>query len=110
MQKTLQNATRCNKQYWAYFTPTAFFLGLLQTSPIWWVGTVSPSSFPQGFKPFMWSKMIFITAINGIDRNMPDSPHSAFPSNTITMDTSALICTLDETILGTKILLSINCI
>ena len=45
-----------------------------------------------------------------MDKNMPATPQSALPSKTIMMDIKALICTFDDTIRGTKKLLSINCI
>ena len=47
--------------------------------------------------------------MKGIDKNIPAKPHTAAPSNTITNDTNALIFTLDDTMRGTRILLSINC-
>jgi hypothetical protein len=62
------------------------------------VGTSVPSKWPQGFISGIRSKMIFSIPIKGIDRNMPESPQTAPPSNTAMMEISALIFTFDETI------------
>ena len=66
--------------------------------PINCAGVSSPSSRPQGFISGIRSKMIFSTPINGIDRNIPDSPHTAAPSKTATIEISALIRTFADTI------------
>jgi hypothetical protein len=42
--------------------------------------------------------MIFSTPISGIDRNIPDNPPTAAPSNTATMEINALIFTFADTI------------
>lgn len=61
-------------------------------------GISSPSNRPQGFISSMRSKIILRMPANGIHRNMPDTPQAALPSNTKTMEISALIFTLEETI------------
>ena len=73
------------------------------------VGMVSPSKNPQGFKGSIWSQITFMMASNGIDKNIPDIPHKAFPANTTKIAKSALILTFEETIKGTIMLLSISC-
>jgi hypothetical protein len=45
--------------------------------------------------------MSFIIASSGIDRNMPDIPHKAFPAKTTIIENSALIFTFEETMIGT---------
>ncbi len=47
-------------------------------------------------------------ARSGIDKNIPEIPHKAFPANTTMMAKSALILTFDDTTIGTIKLLSIN--
>ena len=58
---------------------------------IW--GMVSPNTKPQGFKDSTWSKMSFMMASSGIERNIPGIPHNAFPTNTTIIEKSALIFT-----------------
>ncbi len=62
---------------------------------------VSPNKNPQGFKGSIWSKMSFTMARSGMDRNMPDIPHKAFPANTTMIENNALILTFEETMIGT---------
>ena len=64
-------------------------------------GTIFPNKNPQGFNGSIWSKMSFIIARRGKERNMPDTPHNAFPAITTIMEKSALIFTFEETIIGT---------
>ena len=64
-------------------------------------GMVSPSKNPHGFKGSIWSKMSFMMARSGMERNIPDTPHSALPTNTTIMENSAFIFTLEATIIGT---------
>ena len=71
-------------------------------------GMVSPNKNPQGFKGSIWSKITFMMARSGIDKNIPEIPHKAFPAKTTMMAKSALIFTFDETTKGTIKLLSIN--
>jgi len=40
-------------------------------------------------------------ARSGIERNIPEMPHKAFPANTTIIEKSALIFTFEETIMGT---------
>jgi len=64
-------------------------------------GMVSPNKNPQGFKGSIWSKMSFMIASSGIERNIPGTPQSAFPAITTITENSAFILTFDATILGT---------
>src|SRR5215218_2146992 len=90
------------------FSATEGFF-FLRRENVWeLVGTSSPSNSPQGCRPSTRSKMIFKMPTKGIDRNMPATPHKAPPSKTATMEMRALIFTLEETIRGTRMLLSIN--
>ena len=73
-----------------------FFLNN-QISPLSLVGTWSPNNLPHGFKSGNLSKIIFKMARNGIDKNIPATPHNAPPSNTTTTEKKALIFTLDDT-------------
>ena len=63
-------------------------------------GMESPSKNPQGFNESMWSKITFTIAVKGIDKNIPGIPHKAPPAITTTIETSALIFTLDPTNFG----------
>ncbi|MEI9956149.1 MAG: hypothetical protein WDM90_07575 [Ferruginibacter sp.] len=92
-----------------YTVVTGFFLGtalrlylLNQISPLCRTGISSPNNLPHGLRLGTLSKIIFNTPINGIAKNIPGIPHKAFPINTITIDTNALIRTLEETIIGIK--------
>ncbi len=40
-------------------------------------GIVSPNKYPHGLRDSIWSKIILIIAIKGIDKNMLVTPHSA---------------------------------
>ena len=71
-------------------------------------GMVSPNKNPQGFKGSIWSKITFTMASNGMDKNIPDMPHNAFPTKTTKIANSAFILTFDETIKGTIKLLSMS--
>ena len=71
-------------------------------------GMVSPNKNPQGFKGSIWSKITFMMASNGMDKNIPDMPHKAFPTKTTMIAKSAFIFTLEETTKGTIKLLSTN--
>ncbi len=62
---------------------------------------VSPSKKPQGFKGSTWSKISLTMASSGMDKNMPDIPHKAFPAKTTMIENSALIFTFEETMIGT---------
>jgi len=52
---------------------------------------VSPNKNPQGFTDSMWSKITFIMAKSGMERNMPGIPHMAFPTKTTMIEKRALI-------------------
>ena len=67
---------------------------------------VSPNKNPRGFKGSIWSKISLAMASSGIERNIPGTPHNAFPENTTIMEKRALIFTLEATIFGTMKLLS----
>ena len=71
-------------------------------------GIVSPNKNPQGFKDSIWSKMTFIIARSGMERNIPGIPHKAYPTSTAMIEKSALILTFEETMKGTMKLLSIS--
>ena len=76
-------------------------LGFLLNAQIWplcRVGTSSPSNFPQGFSSGTLSKMILRTPMKGMDKNIPEIPHTAPPSNTTIIEISALIFTFEDTI------------
>ena len=64
--------------------------------------TSLPNNRPQGCISGIRSKMIFNTPMNGIDRNMPDNPHTAAPNNTARIEINALIRTLELTIYGMR--------
>src|SRR4029078_213969 len=98
-----------------YFFPCTIFsesegFSLLRPHicPLCLVGISSPSNFPQGLNPSTRSKMILRMATKGMDKNIPETPHIAPPNKTRMIENSALICTLEETIFGTRKLLSMN--
>lgn len=62
---------------------------------------VSTNKNPKGLSGSIWSKMSFVIASSGMDRNMPDIPHKAFPANTTMIENNALIFTFEETMIGT---------
>lgn len=63
-------------------------------------GVVSPNKKPQDVKESMLSKISLITAVKGIDKNMPGTPHKAPPAMTTIRQISALSFTFDPIILG----------
>ncbi len=65
---------------------------------------------PQTFNSFTLSKTIFIIAITGIERNIPEMPQSSSPTTKPNNAIKELICTLEPTTLGMMKLLSIRCI
>src|SRR3954468_6325649 len=88
----------------SYFLPPTSFLvtfgGVLKM--IFLIGgIVSPNKNPQGFSGSMRSKITFTIAVSGIDKNIPATPQRAPPISTTTIDTRALMRTLEATILGT---------
>ena len=66
----------------------------------------SPNKMPQGFRLSTRSKIIFKTAITGMERNMPEIPQSISPRTTPNTVMRGLILTLDPTIIGNNMLLS----
>ena len=72
-----------------------FFLA--KSNVIFEVGTMLPSKNPHGFRGSILSKMTFTIAVNGMERNMPGTPHNAAPTNTTMMDIKAFIFTLEAT-------------
>src|SRR6478609_389283 len=86
--------------------PDYFFL--MPTRNFLIVGISLPNNLPQGFNSSIRSKIIFKTPVNGTAKNIPATPHSAPPSNTTIIESSALICTRDDTTMGIKKLLSKN--
>ncbi len=72
------------------------------------VGMESPNKKPQGFSESIWSQISFTMASNGMERNIPDIPHNAFPTITTITEKRALILTFEATTIGTIRLLSIS--
>ena len=73
----------------------AFFL--LKLNVILVVGTILPSKNPQGLRGSILSKITFTIAVNGMERNMPGTPHNAAPTKTTMIDIKAFIFTLEAT-------------
>ena len=61
---------------------------------------VSPNKKPHGFKSSMWSQITFKIAVNGMDKNMPGSPHKALPNKITMMEMRAFIFTFEATTFG----------
>ena len=61
-------------------------------------GIVSPNKNPHGFNGSIWSQISLIIASNGMERNIPGTPHKAFPARTIITENNALIFTFEATI------------
>ncbi len=92
-----------------YFPPTALLIPMgylcvtfFRNFSRFTVAISVPNNLPQGFNSSIRSNRIFNTPVSGMEINMPETPHIAPPNKTTTIEISALIFTLDETMKGTS--------
>ena len=85
-----------------------YFRLFCQCSPIFFDGISVPNNFHHHLHSSILSRIIFNTHIHGIAKNIHDTHHNAFHHNTKSIENIALISSFDDTIRGTRILLSIN--